>query len=167
MNYKKTGVLTETDLKKAHLLPSKERFEKGPVAVIECVEMIPCNPCVYACPRKAISIPQTITNLPQIDFELCNGCGACIARCPGLAIFVVHKNYNNKEAAISFPYEFLPRPKVGEIVDATDRKGQIVCKARVEKVIDSKANDRCAVVTIAVPKRYYNKVRFIKLKHLK
>ncbi|MEO0072281.1 MAG: 4Fe-4S binding protein [candidate division WOR-3 bacterium] len=167
MRYKKTGVLTEADLKKAGLLPSKERLEKGPVAIIECIENIPCNPCMYACPRKAIKIPGIITNLPQIDFDLCNGCGSCIARCPGLAIFVVNKNYNEKEATVSFPYEFLPRPKVGEIVTATDRYGQPVCRARVEKVLDSKANDRCAVITIAVPKKYYNKVRFIKLKSRK
>lgn len=164
MSFEKTGYLTEVDLKKAGLLPTQQRFNKGPVVVVECVENIPCNPCVAACPRKSITIPGNITNLPQVNFNTCNGCTLCIAKCPGLAIFVVHKNYNKKESAISLPYEFLPRPQKGDKVDALNRQGKCICKARVEKILDAKAFDRCAVITITVPKKYYNQVRFIKLK---
>lgn len=162
MSYQKTGVISENDLKKAKLLPSQKRFKKGPVVVVECVENIPCNPCVAACPRKAITIPEQITNIPKVDFNLCNGCSLCISKCPGLAIFVVHKNYNKKEAAISLPYEFTPRPQKGDTVKALDRYGKYVCRARVEKVLDAKTFDRCAIVTIAIPKKYYNQVRFFK-----
>lgn len=162
MQFEKTGYLTEANLKKAGLLPSPARFEKGPVVVIECVENIPCNPCVTACPRKSITIPGEITNIPQVNFDTCNGCTLCISKCPGLAIFVVHKNFNEKESAISLPYEFLPRPQKGEKVNALNRQGKFICPATVEKVLDSKALDRCAVVTITIPKKYYNKVRFIK-----
>jgi len=162
MPYQTTGILTESDLQKQRLLPSKKRFEKGPVVIVECVEKIPCNPCVEACPKKAITIEGDITNIPQVNFDICNGCTVCIARCPGLAIFVVHKNYNKKEAAISLPYEFVPRPQKGDIVKALDRSGKVVCNARIEKILDAKAVDRCAVVTILIPKKYYNKVRFIK-----
>ncbi len=164
MPHEKTGYLTEADLKKTNLLPSQTRFNKGPVVIVECVENIPCNPCVAACPRKSITMPGKITNLPQVNFETCNGCTLCIAKCPGLAIFVVHKNYNKNQSAISLPYEFLPRPQKGDKLDALDRQGKFVCQATVEKVLDSKALDRCAVVTIIVPKKYYNKVRFIKEK---
>ncbi|MBS4015560.1 MAG: 4Fe-4S ferredoxin [Candidatus Latescibacteria bacterium] len=164
MSYEKTGYLTETDLKKAKLLPSQARFNKGPVVIVECVENIPCNPCVAACPKKAITIPGAITNIPQVDFNICNGCSLCIAKCPGLAIFVVHKNYREKQAAISLPYEFSPKPDKGKTVQALDRQGKFVCLARVEKVLDAKALDRCAVVTITVPKKYYNKVRSVKYK---
>ncbi|MEO0082818.1 MAG: 4Fe-4S dicluster domain-containing protein [candidate division WOR-3 bacterium] len=164
LSFKQTGVLTENDLKKSKLLPSKARFNKGPVVVVECIEKIPCNPCADACPKNAITIENSIIEIPKVNFDVCNGCGLCIARCPGLAIFVINKNYNPKEAAISLPYEFLPRPQIGEIVLALDRKGKYICNARVEKVLDTKATDRCAVITIAVPKKYYNKVRFIKLK---
>jgi Fe-S-cluster-containing hydrogenase component 2 len=158
-----TGVLTGAELRRRNLLPSTKRFEQGPVVVVECVQEIPCNPCADACRRKAITIKGNITNVPEVDFNACNGCTVCISRCPGLAIFVVNKNYNEKEAAVSLPFELLPRPKKGDIVDAVDRAGQVCCKARVEKVIDSKAFDRCAVVTIAVPKKYYNTARGIKL----
>ncbi|MEO0091790.1 MAG: 4Fe-4S dicluster domain-containing protein [candidate division WOR-3 bacterium] len=164
MSYQKSGVLTEKDLKQNNLLPSNERFDKGPVVIIECIEKIPCNPCVAACPQKAISIEGSIIEIPKINFDICSGCGICIARCPGLAIFVVHKHFNKTESAISLPYEFLPRPQKGQIVKALDRRGKVVCHGRVEKVIDTKALDRCAIVTIAIPKKYYNKVRFFKLK---
>jgi sarcosine oxidase, subunit alpha len=158
-----TGVLTEAELKSHGLIPSKSRFDKGPVVIVECVENIPCNPCVDACSKKAISIKGSITNIPQVSFDKCNGCMVCIARCPGLAIFVVHKNYSKKEAAISLPYEFTPRPKIGDIVSGLDRNGKIVCKAHVIKVLDAKGLDRCAVITITIPKKDYNKVRFIKV----
>lgn len=163
MSYQRTGILTEADLKVNGFLPSQKRFERGPVVIVECVEKIPCNPCVAACPKKAITIDGSIIEIPKVNFDICNGCTMCIARCPGLAIFVVNKNFNKTESSISLPYEFLPRPEKGEPVKALNRQGKILCNARVEKILDTKAHDRCAVVTIAVPKRYYNKVRFIKL----
>jgi len=161
--FERTGILTEADLKQRKLLPPARRFNKGPVVVVECVQEIPCNPCADACSRKAIRIEGNITNIPQVDFDACNGCTVCIARCPGLAIFVVNKNYNAREATIALPYELLPRPKKGDIVTALDRLGKPCCKARVEKVLESKALDRCAVITIAVPKKYYNTARGIRV----
>ena len=44
-----TGYLEFEELNEIQKLPSKERYEKGPVAVIECVQEIPCNPCEAAC----------------------------------------------------------------------------------------------------------------------
>jgi len=167
LSYQKTGIVSEADLTEKKLLPNKARFDKGPVVIVECIENIPCNPCVDACARKAIKIYGDITNIPQVNFDACNGCTLCIARCPGLAIFVVNKNYNKTESAISLPYEFTPRPQKGEIVKALDRQGKIICNGRVEKVLDAKLLDRCSVITIAVPKKFYNKVRFIKLKEKK
>ena len=56
-----------------------------------------------------------------------------------------------------------PRPVPGERVACLDRAGQEVCKGKVVKVIDAKALNRCAVVTVAMPKRYWNRVRSIRL----
>jgi len=161
--YEKTGILSSADLKRLNLLPSNQRLNKGPVVVVECVQEIPCDPCAEACPKKAITIEGNITNIPKVNFELCNGCTLCISCCPGLAIFVVNKNYNEKEAALTLPYEFIPLPEKGEVVSGLDRTGKKVCRARVEKVLTSKAFDHCAVITIAIPKKYWNTVRSIKL----
>jgi len=154
MSYESTGVITLKDIQ----LPSKERLEKGPVAVIECPQSIPCDPCVEACPFCAISM-NDINDLPKIDFEKCTGCGACIGKCPGLAIFVVDMTYSDNEAVIKLPYEF-SLPKTGDIVSALDRKGEVKGNAKVVSV--KKEKDKTGVVSIAVKKNLAMEVRNIR-----
>ena len=36
--------------------PDETRFLKGAVAIAECFQKIPCNPCTKACVKKAIHI---------------------------------------------------------------------------------------------------------------
>ena len=95
--------------------PDETRFLKGAVAIAECFQKIPCNPCTKACVKKAIHIEPDINETPKIDFDVCNGCGACMLKCPGLAIFIVDKTYSSTEALIKLPFEFLPLPKKGEL----------------------------------------------------
>jgi Fe-S-cluster-containing hydrogenase component 2 len=141
--------------------PSYKRFIKGPVAVIECPEEIPCDPCSEICPFNAIEVGKPITNLPRLIEDRCTGCGLCITACPGLAIFVVNLNYSTEEASISMPYEFLPVPKVGEQVKVLNREGAHICEGRVIKVDEGK--DHTRVVTIAVPKKFFEVARGIRL----
>ncbi|MEO0081439.1 MAG: 4Fe-4S binding protein [candidate division WOR-3 bacterium] len=163
-HYQRTGVLTAFELTRLAQMPSPERLNKGPVVVVECVERIPCNPCADACPRKAITIEGNLTELPKVDQEKCNGCMMCVARCPGLAIFVVDCTYSKAEATVALPYELLPRPEKGQKVAALDRTGRRVATGTVVRVLDSPATDRCAVVVVAVPKRLWNVVRSIRVK---
>jgi len=162
--HQRSGVLSPAYLAARGAVPSKERLAAGPVVMVECVENIPCNPCAYACPRKAITIAGSLTDLPQVDFDKCNGCTVCVSKCPGLAIFVVHKGFSKTEATVTVPYELLPRPVAGASVACLDRGGRAVCKGRVVKVLDTKAQNRCAVVTVAMPTRYWNAVRGIRVK---
>ncbi len=157
------GVLSSRELAACPGYPGKEELERGPVAVIECTEEIPCNPCQTICPGGAIVVGKPITNLPIIDREKCNGCGLCIPACPGLAIFVVDNTYSEKEAVISFPHEYLPLPKEGNNVNAVNREGKIVCTGRVVKVRNSRKYDHTPVITIAVDKKYSSEVRGIEL----
>lgn len=105
----KVGFLNSAELKEAGRYPSEERLAKGPVAVIECCQNIPCNPCETACRFGAITVGDPITNLPVLDESKCVGCGVCITNCPGLAIFVVDKSKG--AATVSFPFEYLPLPE--------------------------------------------------------
>ena len=157
-----TGVPSIEELEKSPGFPSKKRLMKGSVAVIECIQEIPCDVCGSACPFGAISLA-SISSLPELDEEKCTGCGACVPFCPGLAIFLVDSTFSRDEASISFPYEFLPVPKVGEVVDATDRLGLPIVKGRIVKVLERKSFDRTLVVTIAIPKRFAQLVRGIVL----
>ncbi len=163
LSHQRTGVVSPRDLAARGAVPTKERLAAGPVVMVECIENIPCNPCAYACPRKAITIEGELTDTPKVDFDKCNGCALCIAKCPGLAIFVVHRDFSKTEATVTIPYELLPRPEAGASVACLDRAGRAVCKGKVVKVLDTKALNRCAVVTVAVPKRYWNAVRSIRV----
>lgn len=153
------GYPSMDEIKEANGWPDEERFAKGPVAVVECVQQIPCNPCESACPLHAIHIGEPITNTPQVDREKCIGCGMCVAACPGLAIFLVDKSYSETEATVSFPFEYDPLPEEGTEIDALSRAGEYVCKGRVIKVMNPKKNDHTPVVTIAIPKEHADTVR--------
>lgn len=142
--------------------PSAQRMARGAVAVIECVQGIPCNPCEAACPKQAIRVGNPITNCPELDEDLCIGCGLCIAKCPGLAIFVVDETYNETQAAVSFPYEYWPLPAKGDVVDALDRYGKTVGVAEVLRVVSPPAYAKTAVVTVAVDKQLSDIVRNIR-----
>lgn len=126
-----------------------EKEKSRPIAVIECCEEIPCNPCMNACPHHAITIEGGIHHIPQLNTELCIGCGICVAKCSGQAIFVVGQEMDC--GVVSFPYEMLPLPEKGMIVKGTNRKGKIVCQGEIMKVVQKKSFDHTAVVTLKVP----------------
>ena len=158
---KYSGVLDQELLATLPGVPDAARLELGPVACIECAQEIPCNPCRDACPRGAITVEPGLTALPQLDSEKCNGCGLCIARCPGLSIFNVHKNYTETTSLVSFPYEYLPQPKVGDEVRCAGRDGLFLTMGTVHKVLSPAAYDHTTVVTVEVPKEFCMTVRTI------
>lgn len=133
---------------------------KGPTAVFECEQNIPCNPCVEACPRGAIRVFANINDCPSVDAALCNGCGICLTRCPGLSIFVVDQGYTDDKALLKLPYEFIPLPNPGDTVHAVDREGKIVGSASV--IRSQQSQNKTAVIWITVPKELAMTVRHIK-----
>ncbi len=157
-----TGYLTYDELNEIQKLPTEDRYAKGPVAVIECVQEIPCNPCEAACAFGAIEIGEPITTLPTLDGEKCTGCGICASKCPGLAIFIVNKVYSETTATVAFPYEYNPTPVVGDEVKGLNRKGEVLCDAKVVKVMNPKSFDHTPVVTIEIPKELADEVRNMK-----
>ena len=76
-NGRHTGIPSEGELLAGPGIPDRERIEKGPVAFIECVQDIPCNPCEEACPFGAALWDET-NHKPQI----CVYCGYCADYCP-------------------------------------------------------------------------------------
>ena len=153
-----TGVPSMAELVASPGFTPEVWLRRGPRAVIECVQEIPCNPCENACPRGAITVGEPITRLPHIDPSKCTGCGMCIPACPGQAIFVIDMSREDC-AFVSIPWEYLPDPRVGECVAACDREGRPVCEARVVRVVCPRNYDRTRVVTLAVPPHEASRVR--------
>jgi len=159
----KTGVPSKDNLKMK--LPQSEAiFNKGPIAISECFQKFPCDPCVNGCPFDAISEEGNINNLPYVDFEKCTGCAICVSKCPGLAMFVVQKNYTDSTSLVTLPYEFLPKPVRDQTVLVLNREGTEICEGIVKRVSDGKIQDKTTVVTVEVPKDYFIEARNIKVK---
>jgi Fe-S-cluster-containing hydrogenase component 2 len=155
----KTGIPTDNDLEK--VIPDKKRLAKCPVVIIECFQRIPCDPCAISCKLGAIKPFIDINDLPQVDFNKCTGCGICISSCPGLAIFVIDKNYSEEKSLIKLPHEMLPLPEKGEDVYVLDRAGAILGKAKVARVL--KIKNKTNIISLEVPKSMAMKVRSIKV----
>jgi len=155
------GIPTKDDI--AKVIPSEERFAKGPVAIVECFQEIPCNPCVKACKRDAITMPRDINDLPIVDENLCNGCGLCISYCPGLAIFVVDKTYSEELALIKLPFEYVPVPLAGQSVIGLNRAGEELGSFTVIRATSGGEKNKTYRISLVVPKELAMEVRDIRL----
>lgn len=155
---RKRGYLTAEELGKRGRFPSKERLTKGPMAIVECAEGIPCDPCVAACPFGAIS-KANLSTPPQVKPEKCTGCAKCVGACPGLAIFLVH--CQDGQGVITLPYELNPVPEKGEEVMVLDRSGQDVGRGRVRRVQNGPQDTK--LVTVEVDEKLAMEVRAIKV----
>ena len=141
-NYLKYGYL---EVKDVVSFPSLKIITKHPVVVSECIQEIPCNPCVTSCQFQAISM-EGINGIPVINFERCTGCGKCVSICPGLALFLV--GIKGKKGLVTLPFEMLPVPLKGEKVYLLDRKGQEVGIGTVERVIFPDKNTKSVLITV-------------------
>lgn len=111
-----------------HKLPPKEKIQNKRVAIIECIENIPCNPCGAVCRVGAIN-KENLCTPGVVDVEKCTGCTRCVAVCPGLSIFL--QEIKDGKGYVTLPYELLPAPKVGAKVDLFNRAGELVGKGKI------------------------------------
>lgn len=157
-SWKVTGYVKSDEIE----LPSEDRLEDRPVAIIECPQKIPCDPCAAHCPVDAIKM-EDLNASPEVDFEECSGCSMCVQQCPGLAVFLVE--YKDGMAEITIPFEF-KLPEVGEEVDALNRKGERVCTGKVvDKISKKRSSGDTSVITVEVPQEYVKEVRNVRREH--
>ena len=123
--------------------------------VIRCVQEIPCDPCVEACPEGLISIEGSIMGLPRFEGD-CLGCGRCVTMCPGLAINLVIDDYDpsGQRSLLMLPFELgLERVPLGEEVRTVDMEGNPVGTGKVVAVRQREDQDRRDLVLLEVSSR--------------
>ena len=161
MTLDRTGIPTPEEL--AAVKPPKERLAKGPVAIVECFQKIPCDPCYSACKRGGFLTFEDINDLPRMNYDNCNGCGICIGACPGLAIFVIDETYSDQEALVTIPWEFLPVPEEGSTVQGLNRSGDAVASVKVVKVRPAAKKNGASIISLAVAKELAYDIRSIRV----
>ncbi len=157
-----SGVLAEQ--RQGAVLPPKDLWEKkkGGLVVIECPQRIPCDPCHTSCPTGAVIEFKDINDQPQIDYDRCTGCGMCVAKCPGLACFVIDLTFAPDKALIKLPHEILPIPQKGEKVSCLNRVGEVVAEGVVENVTEP-WKDSTKVVHVSLDKAFVYQVRAVRV----
>jgi Fe-S-cluster-containing hydrogenase component 2 len=95
---------------------------------------------------------ENINARPQIDFNLCTGCGICASICPGLAISI--RKLTGNQGELTLPFEFLPRPEEGSFVHVVDREGKRLAKAEVLRVRDRPSQNKTALITLKIDRQY-------------
>lgn len=158
MTLEKTGIPTAEQIDSVY--PPSDVRKKGPYAVFECFQRIPCDPCYWSCPARAVGEFADINDLPVVDYAKCTGCGICVAACPGLAVFVIDENYDEARGLIKLPHEFVPIPRPADRVKALDRSGTHVCDGEVIRVLGTRRGET-TVVWVAVQKAHLHHVRAI------
>ncbi len=142
----------------------REKSLKGAVAVVDCREEIPCNPCEDACRRGAIIVGEDICSLPTYDPGLCDGCGRCVAVCPGMAIFLLDRSSRDGKARVTLPYEMGEEIREGEEAWAVNVAGEPLGKGKVVKTAKMSRKDATILVTLEVPEKWALKVRGLRIR---
>ncbi len=111
---------------------------EGVFPVFHCFQEVPCNPCTSVCPEGVIKTERDdITGLPYCcDDNACQGCMACVAICPGLAITLVDYRKDRENPVVTLPYEiWRDRVEKGQMINVTDDEGVILGQFPVKRVI--------------------------------
>jgi Fe-S-cluster-containing hydrogenase component 2 len=152
MDCTKCGFFSEEQI----VFPPWERVNKKAVAVIECCQQIPCNPCQEYCPIGAITVEDNINAIPKVDYDKCTGCGICLGFCPGLAIFLI--DGSKEYGVLTIPYELFP-PNPDETVILLDRAGNSIGQGSILSIRKLKQHDRTLLISIKIDKDLLKKVR--------
>lgn len=141
-----------------------ERAADGAVAVVVCRERIPCNPCEDACRKGAIIVGEDICAPPRYDPGRCDGCGRCVAMCPGMAVVLLDRSAGKGKARITLPYEMKDALEEGGEAWAVDGAGEPLGKGKIIKTAKMSRKDTTALVTLEVPEEWSLKVKGLRVR---
>lgn len=138
-----------------------EAAREGPVAVVDCDEEIPCNPCEEACRRGCIRIGENICAVPRYDPRRCNGCARCVAVCPGMAIFLLDRSGPGGAVRVTVPYEMGEELEPGKEAWAVDARGNPLGKGSLVRAVNTGGT---VLATVEVPGEWALKVRGVRVR---
>ncbi len=164
MERPEVGLDPEVTGEESGFFDSWEAAEDGPVAVLDCRQRIPCNPCEEACPTGAIRVGPDICAVPRLDARACNGCGRCVALCPGMAVFLLDRRGGGGYAEVTVPYEMDGRPEAGEEVQVVDGEGKAFARGKITKARALGGRAPTFLVTVRVPEEVALKVRGVRFR---
>ncbi len=141
-----------------------EEARERPVALVDCRQEIPCNPCEEACRRGAIRVGEDVCSPPVYDPGRCDGCGRCVALCPGMAIFLLDRRAGRGRAEVTVPWEMEKRIAEGERAWAVDERGKVLAEGKIVKVRRAGGRWPTWMVTIRVPEEWALKVRGVRFR---
>ncbi|MEW6552959.1 MAG: 4Fe-4S binding protein [Actinomycetota bacterium] len=141
-----------------------EMAAKGAVAVLVCREQIPCNPCEEACRRGAIVVGEDICTPPRYDPSRCDGCGRCVAICPGMAVVLLDRSPGGGRARVTLPYEMRDAVEAGGEAWALDAEGVPLGKGRIVRTAKASRKDAAMLVTLEVPEEWSLKVKGLRVR---
>ena len=137
--------------------------------VFHCIQEIPCDPCIAACPLSLIKMDQgDIRNLPyyqEVD-NGCSGCMRCVATCPGHAITLIDLRSEGELAHVTLPYEFNQGVvEIGKMVTLLDIEGKELSTALVVNIIGKKAFQSTKLITVQVDTKFAKQVAGYRINH--
>ena len=103
-----------------------------------------------------------INDQPEIDYDKCTGCGMCVAKCPGLACFVIDLTYSEDKALLKIPYEMSPMPEKKSRVLCLNRVGEVVSEGIVENITEP-FKDSTKILHVSVNKALVDQVRSVRV----
>ncbi len=141
-----------------------EEARERPVALVDCRQEIPCNPCEEACRKGAIRVGEDLCSAPVYDPGRCDGCGRCVALCPGMAIFLLDRRGGDGQAEVTVPWEMCGEIVEGERIWAVDGKGKVLTEGKVVKIKWMGGRWPTRLVTIRIPEERALKVRGVRFR---
>lgn len=136
------------------------------VVVVDCSQQIPCNPCETACRKGAIRVGEDVCALPVSDPEACDGCGRCVALCPGMAVFLLDRSGGGGKAAVTVPYEMGEEIWAGMEVWAVDGEGKELGRGKILEVRAIRGATATRLVKVEIPETWALKVRGVRLRQM-